>query len=53
MFDTDEKIESESNTSPGRTERMSRAKYITMRDAFLPTLSTGLKSPVVFEWKVA
>ena len=34
----DDKIEIESITSPGRTERVNKAKYLAMRDALLPVL---------------
>ena len=38
MPDAAEKIEIESITTPGRTERVNRAKYEAMRDALLPVL---------------
>lgn len=44
----DDKIEIENFTSPGRTERVNRAKYEAMRDALLavlPDTAQGLKVP--------
>jgi hypothetical protein len=44
----DDKIEIENVTSPGRTERVNRAKYEAMRDALLavlPDVAPGLKVP--------
>ena len=44
----DDKIEIENFTSPGRTERVNRAKYEAMRDALLavlPDTPPGLKVP--------
>ena len=44
----DDKIEIENVTSPGRTERVNRAKYEAMRDALLavlPQAPPGLKVP--------
>ncbi|QPC85613.1 hypothetical protein GA830_01840 [Mesorhizobium sp. NBSH29] len=41
----EDKVEIESITTPGRTERVSRAKYMAMRDALLailPDASPGL-----------
>ena len=38
---SDEKIEIENFTSPGRTERVNRAKYEAMRDALLAVLPDG------------
>lgn len=35
---SDDKIEIESITSPGRTERVNRAKYLAMRDALMQVL---------------
>ena len=46
----EEKIEIENVTSPGRTERVNRAKYEAMRDALLavlPDTAPGLKVPDV------
>lgn len=37
----EEKIEIESITAPGRTERVDRAKYMAMRDALLAVLPGG------------
>ncbi len=45
---SDDKIEIENFTSPGRTERVNRAKYEAMREALLavlPDTSPGLKVP--------
>lgn len=45
---TDDRIEIENVTSPGRTERVNRAKYEAMRDALLailPDTVPGLKVP--------
>jgi hypothetical protein len=45
---TDDKIEIENFTSPGRTERVNHAKYEAMREALLavlPDVSPGLKVP--------
>jgi hypothetical protein len=44
----EDKIEIENVTSPGRTERVNRAKYEAMRDALLailPEEAPGLKVP--------
>jgi len=44
----DDKIEIENFSSPGRTERVNRAKYEAMRDALLavlPDTAPGLKVP--------
>ncbi len=44
----EDKIEIQNFTSPGRTERVNRAKYEAMRDALLavlPTTAPGLKVP--------
>lgn len=45
---SDDKIEIENITSPGRTERVNRAKYEAMRVALLavlPEVAPGLKVP--------
>ncbi|GGB46813.1 hypothetical protein GCM10011316_18640 [Roseibium aquae] len=45
---SDDKIEIENVTSPGRTERVNRAKYEAMREALLailPDKAPGLKVP--------
>ena len=45
---TDDRIEIENVTSPGRTERVNRAKYEGMREALLailPEEAPGLKVP--------
>lgn len=49
----DEKIEIESITSPGRTERVNKAKYIAMREAFLPVLPTEAPGLTIAEAKAA
>lgn len=44
----DDTIEIESITTPGRTERVNRAKYLAMREALLavlPASAPGLKVP--------
>lgn len=44
----DDRIEIENVTSPGRTERVNRAKYEAMREALLavlPEVAPGLKVP--------
>ena len=44
----EDKIEIENVTSPGRTERVNRAKYEAMREALLavlPEVAPGLKVP--------
>lgn len=53
MSDTNEKIEIESITSPGRTERVNRAKYMAMRYAFLPILPTEAPGMTVADAKIA
>lgn len=53
MSDQGEKIEIESITSPGRTERVNRAKYMAMRDAFLPVLPTEAPGMTVADAKAA
>jgi len=53
MSDADEKIEIESITSPGRTERVNKAKYMAMRAAFLPVLPTEAPGMTVAEAKAA
>lgn len=53
MSDSDDKIEIESITSPGRTERVNRAKYMAMREALLPVLPTDAPGVTVAEAKVA
>lgn len=49
----DEKIEIENFTSPGRTERVSRAKYQAMRDALLAVLPDAAPGQKVSEAKAA
>jgi hypothetical protein len=44
----DDKIEIENVNTPGRTQRVDRAKYVAMRDALLavlPGVAPGLKVP--------
>ncbi|PRX10238.1 UNVERIFIED_ORG: hypothetical protein BCL66_10429 [Martelella mediterranea] len=53
MSDTEEKIEIESITSPGRVVRVNRAKYMAMRDAVLPVLPTEAPGVTVAEAKAA
>lgn len=53
MSDNDDKIEIESITSPGRTERVNRAKYTAMREALLPVLPTEAPGMTVAEAKAA
>ena len=48
-----EKIEIESITSPGRTERVDRVKYLAMRDALLPVLPTEAPGIKVADAKAA
>lgn len=49
----DEKIEIESITTPGRTERVNRAKYAAMRDALLRILPDVPLGITVAEAKTA
>ncbi|WP_299919674.1 hypothetical protein [uncultured Roseobacter sp.] len=53
MPDSDDKIEIESITSPGRTERVNRAKYTAMREALLPVLPTAAPGMTVADAKTA
>ena len=53
MSDSDDKIEIESITSPSRTERVNRAKYMAMREALLPVLPTDAPGVTVAEAKTA
>jgi hypothetical protein len=48
-----EKIEIESVTTPGRTERVDRANYEAMRDALLPVLPAKAPGLTVAEAKAA
>lgn len=50
---SDEKIEIESVTSPHRTERVNKAKYMAMREAFLPVLPTEAPGMTVADAKAA
>jgi hypothetical protein len=49
----DDKIEIENFTSPGRTERVNRAKYEAMRDALLAVLPDAAPGLTVPEAKAA
>ena len=49
----DEKIEIESITSPGRTERVNKKKYMAMREALLPVLPSEAPGVTVAEAKTA
>lgn len=49
----DDRIEIESFTSPGRTERVDRAKYTAMRDALLPVLPDAPPGMTIAEAKAA
>ena len=49
----DAKIEIESITSPGRTERVDRVKYMAMREALLPVLPTEAPGIKVVDAKAA
>ena len=51
MSDADEKIEIESVTTPGRTYRVNRIKYMAMREALLPILPTEAPGMTVAEAK--
>ncbi|MGB3553188.1 MAG: hypothetical protein WBA25_00950 [Jannaschia sp.] len=53
MSDADEKVEIESITSPGRTERVNKTKYMAMREAFLPVLPNEAPGMTVAEAKAA
>lgn len=53
MSDADEKIDIESITSPGRTVRVNKAKYVAMRDALLPVLPADAPGMTVAEAKAA
>lgn len=53
MSQPDELIEISSVTSPGRTERVNRAKYVAMRDALLPVLPDAPPGMTVAEAKTA
>ena len=53
MSDSEEKIEIESITAPGRTERVNLAKYMAMREAFLPVLPTEAPGLTVADAKAA
>jgi hypothetical protein len=48
-----DKITIESATSPGRTERVDRAKYMAMRDALIAVLPTDSPGITVAEAKAA
>lgn len=53
MSEKDDKIVIESITSPGRIERVNRAKYMAMRDALIPVLPTEPPGITVAEAKGA
>ncbi|MCZ4262692.1 hypothetical protein O4G76_17790 [Limimaricola sp. G21655-S1] len=53
MSKTDEMIEISSATSPGRTERVNRAKYTAMREALLTVLPDTPPGVTVAEAKAA
>jgi hypothetical protein len=53
MSENSDKIEIQSITSPGRTERVNRAKYSAMREALMAILPTNLPGITVAEAKQA
>ena len=53
MSDADEKIEIESITSPHHVQRVNKAKFMAMRDAFLPVLPSEAPGMTVTEAKAA
>ena len=53
MSNDDSKIEIESITSPHRTERVDRVKYMAMREALLPVLPDTPPGITVAEAKAA
>lgn len=53
MSDSDDMIEIESITSPDWSGRVNRAKYMAMRDAFLPVLPTEAPGMAIAEAKEA
>ena len=53
MPDADDKVTIESVTSPGRTQRVDRAKYTAMRDALLAVLPAGPPGVTVSAAKAA
>jgi hypothetical protein len=53
MRNSGEKIEVENPNTPGRTERLDRAKYEAMRDALLPVLPDSPPGLKVSEAKEA
>lgn len=53
MSDADEKIEIESITSPHHVQRVNKAKFVAMRDAFLPVLPSEAPGMSVAEAKAA
>lgn len=53
MSEAGNKIEIESVTSPGHTQRVDRAKYMAMREALLPVLPTEPPGMTVAEAKMA
>lgn len=50
---TDDKIEVENVTSPGRTTRVNRAKYMAMRTALMAVLPTSAPGMAVADAKAA
>jgi hypothetical protein len=53
MSDIDDKITVQSITSPGRTERLNRAKYMAMREALIAILPDRAPGITVAEAKEA
>ncbi|EBA10785.1 DUF6958 family protein [Roseobacter sp. CCS2] len=53
MSETDSKIEIESITSPQRTDRVDRVKYMAMREALMPVLPNTAPGITVAEAKAA
>ena len=53
MPEADDRIAIESVTSPGRTERVDRAKYLAMRKVLLAALPAGSPGLTVAEAKAA
>jgi hypothetical protein len=53
MSDRDDKISIENINSPGRTERVDRAKYMAMREALIAALPTDRPGLSVAEAKEA
>jgi hypothetical protein len=53
MSSDEDKIEVENINTPGRVERVNRAKYMAMREALLPVLPDTLPGMTVAEAKTA